>query len=144
MAERTPELEKEIIDRLSQGEPLAAICRDDHMPSDRTVRRWQEEDEDFAAAIARAREDGFDAIAAGCLEIADDGTNDYMEKKRQDGTSVAVFDAEHVQRSKLRIWTRLQLLAKWDPKRYGEKIQHAGADGDGPIRIVMTPLDEAL
>jgi hypothetical protein len=122
MVERTPELYAEIVERLSKGEPMAKICRDEHMPTDRAVRMWQEQDGDFASAIARAREDGFDAIAADCLDIADDGTNDYVTKERPDGSSYDAFDAEHVQRSKLRVETRLKLLAKWDPKRYGEKL----------------------
>jgi len=63
MSLRTPELEAEIVARLSKGEPLAVICRDEHMPCDDTVRNWQDADPAFARAIARAREAGFDAIA---------------------------------------------------------------------------------
>jgi hypothetical protein len=128
----TPALAAEICERLSKGEPLAAICRDEHMPHDSTVRDWMGAHANFSLAIARARESGFDAIAADCFEIADDARNDYMEKLANDGDGEAVkameYDAEHVQRSKLRIETRLKLLAKWDPKRYGERIhqEHSG------------------
>ncbi len=115
--ERTPEIENAILERLAKGEPLNQICSGEGMPRPRTVRYWVSEDEAFAKAYQEARDDGFDAIAASCLEIADDGTNDYMEGK--DGP---VFNAEHVQRSKLRIWTRFELLKKWDPKRYGDLI----------------------
>jgi hypothetical protein len=130
----TDEIATEIGDRLAKGEPLAAICRDDHMPSDRTVRNWMEQDAAFSSAIARAREVGFDALAAQCLEIAEDGSHDYKHKKRANGEEYEEFDSEHVQRSKLRIETRLKLLAKWDPKRYGDKValEHTGKDG-GPI-----------
>jgi hypothetical protein len=44
------------------------------------------------------------------------------------------LNAEHVQRSKLRIETRLKLLAKWSPKKYGERVQVAG-DADNPIKL---------
>lgn len=111
-----------ICERISQGEPLAQICRDDGMPTDQTVRVWMGADEAFSFAIARAREAGFDVIAETCLEIADNSRNDYMEKVSKDGeTGDSAFNAEHVQRSKLRIETRLKLLSKWDPKRYGDK-----------------------
>lgn len=113
---------EEIVSRLSKGEPMAVICRDDWLPTDRTVRNWIEADPAFASAIARAREDGFDSLAYECLEIAEDGSRDYAEKERPDGTKHEAFDSEHVQRSKLRIETRLKLLAKWDPKRYGERL----------------------
>lgn len=133
----TAELAEEICDRLSKGEPLAVICRDEHMPAVRTVSDWTKAHEAFSANFARAREVGFDVIAAECLAIAEDGSHDYKTKKRADGEEYEEFDSEHVQRSKLRIETRLKLLAKWDPKRYGEKVlnEHSGPDG-GEIRTV--------
>ena len=114
----TSEIGQEICDRLAEGEPLQRICRDDHMPAWRTVYLWMEKDEAFVANIARSREVGFDAIAEDCLDIADDGTNDRFPNGQ--------LDTEHVARSKLRIYTRLQLLAKWSPKKYGERLELAG------------------
>lgn len=139
----TQETADEICDRLSKGEPLAVICRDEHMPGARTVYDWIDSRPEFSAAIAHAREVGFDQIAADCLDIADDGSNDYVVKKRPDGEEYDAFDAEHVQRSKLRIETRLKLLAKWDPKRYGERaeVKHSGDVG---VTLVMLPGDDAL
>ena len=119
----TPELVEAIAERLSNGEPLAVICRDEGMPGLRTVYDWMEGKADVSARIARAREAGEDMIAAGCLEIADDARNDYMERLNSDGESDGyAYNAEHVQRSKLRIDTRLKLLSKWNPKKYGERL----------------------
>lgn len=124
----TAEIAAEIASRLSKGEPLAVICRDDHMPHPSTVRDWQNADEDFSRLIARAREDGFDAIAAECLDIADDTSRDTKFVARGDDGEAEVCNAEWISRSKLRVETRLKLLAKWDPKRYGDKVQteHSG------------------
>jgi hypothetical protein len=135
---KTPEVCALICERLSKGEPLAQICRDAGMPAARTVREWQEKDDEFSAAIARAREDGFDAIAIEALEIADDGSRDYKT-----GPRGIVVDQDHVQRSKLRVETRLKLLAKWDPKRYGERLQTelSGPDG-GPIQTRYKSMDD--
>jgi hypothetical protein len=123
----TNEIGLVIAERLSKGEPLAQICREDGMPSDNTVRDWQSAYPDFAVVIARAREAGHDYIASECMTIADDSRNDYIEKMASGGDEQAVkalaFNAEHVQRSKLRIETRLKLLSKWDPKRWGDKIE---------------------
>lgn len=82
------------------------------------------EREDVSLAIARAREDGFDQIAMDALRIADYGDDDRVP----DGDGNLRTDSEVIQRSKLRVETRLKLLAKWDPKRYGERIttEHAG------------------
>lgn len=120
----TDEIAAEICERLANGEPLRAICRDERMPAWRTVYLWISQDEAFAARIASARELGFDAIAEDALDIADDGRNDWMEKFDKEGESLGyLLNGEHVQRSKLRIETRLKLLAKWSPKKYGERIQ---------------------
>jgi hypothetical protein len=112
----TPELVATIAERLATGEPLAAICRDAGMPHPSTVRDWMAAHEDVSRVIARAREDGFDAIAAGVRQIAR-------------GTGESTSD---VQRDKLIIDTDIKLLAKWDPKRYGERMTLAG-DSANPL-----------
>ena len=114
----TEEIIREICDRLSTGEPLAQICRDEGMPAVRTVGDWSKERADVSASIARAREEGEESIALDCLHIADDNGKDTRVLK--DG--VEVVDSDWIQRSKLRIDTRLKLLAKWNPKKWGEKI----------------------
>lgn len=118
---RTPEVEERIISGLCEGTPLRELCRQAGMPGWRAVYNWIAADADFATRVAHARDIGFDAIAEDVLEIADDGTNDYMKRKRKDGSTENVLDTEHVQRSKLRIETRLKLLACWNPKKYGTK-----------------------
>ena len=112
---RTPELVEEILRRVSEGETMTSVCRDKGLGV-RTWHDWMDKDEELSARFARARSDGFDAIADKCVMIADDQ------------------NAEDIQRSKLQVETRLKLLAKWDPKRYGERMQHTG-EGGGPIQV---------
>jgi hypothetical protein len=131
-----PKVIQRICDLLSEGVPLRQILRDEPgMPAAATFyTRLSEKSEVYCAETARhiacARELGHDAIAADCIEIADDARNDYMERLKpgSDGEMESAYNAEHVQRSKLRIETRLKLLAKWDPKRYGERmnLDHSG------------------
>ena len=120
-SKRTPEVEERIIEGLTDGVPLRVLCRQDDMPSWRTVYDWINADPSLASRVAYARDLGFEAIAEDILDIADDGTNDWVERKRPNGTVMNVIDSEHVQRSKLRIDARLKLLACWSPKRYGNK-----------------------
>lgn len=128
----------EICTRLGTGEPLAQICRDVHMPAVRTVAEWADTSPEISASIARARLEGFDALAAQCLEIANTPMLGIEEKvtpavRNQQG-DVVVPETIEVKRGdmlghrKLQIETRLKLLAKWDPKRYGEKqqVEHSG------------------
>jgi len=140
---RTPEVEKRIIEGLCDGVPLRELCRQDGMPNWRTVYEWISADEEFAARIAHARDLGFDAIAEEILDIADDGTNDWVERKRKDGSTDVVLDSEHVQRSKLRIETRLKLLAKWSPKKYGDKQQVEVGNKEGETFHVESNTDNA-
>lgn len=110
----------EVVDWISEGKTLRSFCRQDGRPARRTIDGWREKDENFRARIARARDIGFDVIAEECLEIADDATNDWMEREGKNGESYTVIDSEHIQRSRLRIETRLKLLAKWCHQRYGD------------------------
>lgn len=127
----TEEAATEICDRLARGEPLAVICRDDHMPARSTVYDWSDADAAFSRRIARAREDGFDEIAIECLAIADETSNDSKVVGSEAGPGHLVPNTEWISRSKLRVETRLKLLAKWDPKRYGDKLA-IGGDADAP------------
>lgn len=139
---RTPAVEQRIIEGLCDGVPLRELCRQDGMPSWRTVYDWIAADPDLAARIAHARELGFDAIAEDILDIADDGTNDWVERKMKDGSTELAINSEHVQRSKLRIETRLKLLAKWSPNRYGDNatLNLGNKDGEA-LKIQKEPLD---
>lgn len=109
----------EICERLAEGETLRSICRDEHTPKWQTVYKWMADRSDFADRIARARELGFDAIAADALEIADTPEEGVRIEHGKDGTKTTHEDM--LGHRKLRIETRLKLLAKWDPKRYGER-----------------------
>lgn len=124
----TQEVADEICARLSKGEPLAQICRDEHMPSVSAVSVWKAEREEFSASIARAREEGFDQIATDCLTIADDMQADTLATENGERPNT-----EWIARSKLRIETRLKLLAKWDPKRYGERLAIGGHEDMPPL-----------
>lgn len=132
----TPEKAAKIIEQLSDGIPLRVICRQEGMPAWRTVYDWMAKDAELSAHIARARELGYDAIAEECLDIADNGTNDWIEKTNADGSKYEALNGEHIQRSKLRIETRLKLLAKWNPKKYGERLDLGNADSK-PFSITL-------
>ena len=88
------------------------------MPGLTTVYDWSYARPEVSEALARAREIGEEVMVADCLNIADDNGKDrrILEGGRE------VTDADVVQRAKLRIETRLKLLAIWNPKKYGSKV----------------------
>ena len=109
----------EICRRLALGESLRSVCRDPEMPDESTVRQWTYDDNGpigaaFAPQYARARDKGLDAMADQVLDIADD-SSDW-------------------QRARLQMDARRWYLSKLAPKRYGDRITHAG-DADNPLVI---------
>lgn len=121
MTKRTAALEDAIIEGISRGTTLAELCRQNGLGV-RTVHDWREADEGFSARFARARDIGFDAIAERVRATA-------RGKKGEEGDS-----SGDVQRDKLIIETDLKLLAKWDPRRYGDLIKLGGDDAN-PLKI---------
>ena len=127
-----PEIAQSICDQLSEGIPLREICRQEGYPSYRAVYRWMVADEDLASHIARAREIGYDLMAEECLAIADNPKWGQKQVMTDEGTSTTVEDM--LGHRKLQIETRLKLLAKWNPKKYGDRVQVAG-DAESPLQI---------
>lgn len=116
-----------VLKGLAKGTPLTVILSKDGMPGYTTFWEWQQADEKLSEAIARAREVGWDAIAVEALAIADHTADDTISTK--DGERP---NSEWITRSRLRVDTRLKLLAKWDPKRYGDRTL-IGSDPENPL-----------
>jgi len=118
----TPEVAASILDRLREGETLVDICRSPGMPSRKSVHTWVATNPEFAAAYELARDQGFDAIANDVMRIADQTEHDTIETDRGPKAN-----AEWIARSKLRVWTRMQLLERWSHRyRPQSGIQMSG------------------
>ena len=104
-----PLAEAEIFARLAAGETLKAICGDEHLPPDPTVRRWIVNDTPpgISARYAHARSLGLDAMAEDAVRIADDAAEDPNSRR-------------------VRVDTRKWLLSKLRPDRYGDRLELAG------------------
>lgn len=130
------ELSDIICVRIADGESLRTICDNDDMPDKATVFRWLAAHEGFATKYARAREVQADTLFDEMIDIADDGRNDWMEKKNSDGENIGwTENGEALRRSDLRIKTRQWMASKLQPKKYGDKldVQHGG-------KIALTPV----
>lgn len=118
------------------------MCTDDDMPSQDTIYRWVLNNPEFSERYAEARDIGLDIMADDLLDIADDGSNDWTERFDRDGNSIGwKVNGEAILRSRLRVDTRKWYLSKLAPKRYGDRIEHVGANGL-PL-IANDPLDIA-
>jgi hypothetical protein len=123
---------RRMCEQLSEGIPLREICRQDGFPAWRTVYDWMAKDNALSTSIAHARDIGYDAMAEECLIIADTPLvgEEVSETEDEDGVKVTVKKADMLGHRKLQIETRLKLLAKFNPKKYGDKVVHAGDDAN--------------
>lgn len=123
---------------LSEGLSLREVCAQEGMPDKSTVMRWLQQNSAFRDQYVRAKEIGVEALAEDILDIADDATNDWMERRDKDGENAGwQFNGEAARRSQIRIDARKWLLSKLAPKKYGDKVEQTvqGPEG-GPIRQI--------
>lgn len=136
----TQELADRICERLAEGEPLRQICRDESMPAWRTVYDWKDAHAEFSARIAHARELGEEAIAQECMLIAD--TPQIGTRSVSKASGVEITEADMIEHRRLQIDTRMKLLAKWNPRKWGDKLAVGGAADLPPVQTEAT-LDVA-
>ena len=134
------EVADKICERIMAGRSLRDVCRDQDIPSRFTVYKWLAENDSFADQYARATDVRTEELADEIFEIADDASNDWMTNAKGD----KVLNAEHVQRSRLRIDARRWALSKMNPRKYGDKLQVGGAEDLAPIRTQRTLKIEGL
>jgi len=121
----TKQVEDVFFMRISDGEPLKAVCREPGMPSAPIVFQRLTSDPEFQSRYAHARAVQADMIADEVLEIADDGRNDWMERHGRDAEGW-LLNGEHTARSRLRIDARKWYLEKIAPKKYGNAMRIDG------------------
>ena len=129
---------EEILEYIEDGKSLRSILLSSDMPSSRTFFKWLDEDKDKVKRYARATEIRAENIFEDMLEIADDGTNDFMTITKGD-IEYNVEDKEVTNRSRLRLDTRKWMLSKMQPKKYGDKLD-VTSDGDAlqaPKKIII-------
>jgi hypothetical protein len=135
----TPELAARICAELACGRSLRSVCKANDMPDIATVFRWLQDKPEFRDQYEKAKHESADALVEEMLDIADDGTNDWMEFHDKDGESAGwKLNGEHVQRSRLRVDVRKWAASKLKPKKYGERVDmNHGVQPDDPLAALL-------
>jgi hypothetical protein len=123
--ERVNELCDLIIERLTSGILLAKVLRQpdiDVAPS--TFKMWRKARPELDEAVEDARAAGFDFIGASILDIVD-------------GLAPVPGVPSEASRDKARADARFKILARYSPAVWGERVQHAAADGS---KLEASPL----
>lgn len=140
-----PKVADEVLHLLYDGLSLAEACRQLKV-DEKMIYHWSIRDlSGFSkryldAKLARALR-----WAEEIMDIADDSTNDYVERKKKNGETFLALDTEAVLRSRLRIDTRKWMLSRMLPKLFGEKVinEHEGQVEIHVKQIVLPPEVEA-
>lgn len=123
----TEELGAIICERISMGESLRKIQKDEDMPCAASIFLWLRKHSDFLEHYTRAKEEQSDLLVEEILTIADEP---------QPMTADGRIDNGAVQQARLRVDARKWVASKLKPKAYGDKVQQevSGKDG-GPLTI---------
>lgn len=158
----TPAIDKAICDKLAEGYSLVEICEASNMPGRSTVHSWLYqgnllvqkaaalEGAEKAALLAnplvtfldnyvRAREVQADTFMDETVAIADDSRNDWIERfDKRTGERQVVPNVEHIQRSKLRVETRMKVAANLNPKKWGQRVETTiKGDAEAPMTFTL-------
>lgn len=123
----TQEIADELCDRISCGESLKSILREDGKPAESMVYRWLRENEAFREQYARAREEMAEADAD---TVGDIGHRVLAGELDPQAARVAIDALK---------WS----AGKRNAKKYGDKVQLADADGNKlppPIAWTIAPI----
>lgn len=113
------QLAQEICERISSGELLTVICRDDHMPTMRRCQQWLKEHDEFQALFNMSIQDRLFVFEEQVVEIADDMKHDFRTVVKN-GREKRVADPDMVARAKLRIEVRFRHLKSGRPQKWGD------------------------
>ena len=150
----TKAIAAKICGQLAMGKSMRTVCKDPKLPCPATIFNWLRDIPEFLEQYELAKEEAADALVDEMLDIADDGMNDYyfdtiISKLDPDTTVAELMNdegylalralcakarPEGAQRSRLRLDARKWIASKLKPKKYGDKITHAG-DEDNPVQF---------
>jgi len=104
------------------------------MPAQSTVYDWLFKYPAFAEQYTRAREEQADTLADEIIAIADEDPV-MAEYRDKDGNLVDIkIDSGYVNYQRQRIDARKWTAMKLKPKKYGDKLVHAG-DAENPVAV---------
>lgn len=132
-----------IVDGIIEGKSLVKVIKEnkDSTPSIRTVFNWLNpesdyHDKEFLHNYALAQQIRAEREFEEIIDIADDQEGDVYI----DADGIERINHNVINRSRLRVDARKWRLAKMQPKKYGDRIQHAN-DPESPMPMINVSLD---
>lgn len=144
------ELTEKICKRISAGETLKDILKDDNMPHRDTVWDWRRAHPEFDKMYIQAREDQAHTWADDIISIADDIQQDYLRDAKGNPAfnknGEPVFIRESPRRTQQRIEARQWLMERNAQAHYGRytKVDMVASLEEKDTDELLHDLREAL
>lgn len=121
----TEEKALEICELVADGQSINKISKMPGMPTRSTILKWFRDVPEFSIMYARAKEIGFEVLADEIIDLSDAAEN---------------IKAEELRRHQLMIDTRKWLLAKLQPRKYGDRVTQeiVGNKEEAPVQVEVT------
>jgi hypothetical protein len=105
------EIANKICAQMTTGMSLTQICQQEDVPNKPEILEWLRDNETFRTHYARAREMMLDLHGVdNIIDLADN----------------VGLTAEQINKARLQIDSRKWVMSKLLPKKYGERLEHAG------------------
>ena len=130
------DMAEEIIEWITDGNTLRAWCKQPGKPAWGTVYDWIIKDKEFSRRYYHARDAGEEAILSDVFAVA------HQPPDVISGPAGDRLDPAYVAWQKNRVELTMKVLAKWNPKKYGEKSEQT-LNHQGKLevtRIEMVPM----
>ncbi|MBZ9352478.1 DNA-binding protein [Escherichia coli] len=121
----TEEKALEICELVADGQSINKISKMPGMPTRSTILKWFRDVPEFSIMYARAKEIGLEVLVDEIIDLSDAAEN---------------IKAEELRRHQLMIDTRKWLLAKLQPRKYGERVTQeiVGNKEEAPVQVEVT------
>src|SRR6266700_4174115 len=133
----TPQRVERICDLTAQGYTLRQVAAEEGVDKS-TIVNWLRRNPTLRWQYDQAFALWCEVTASEMADIASEGTNDWMDRELSSGRIERVVDHENVQRSRLRIDTIKWLMARRNPKRWGDRVEYLVQHDEDPARVAMS------
>jgi len=120
-----------ICKRLAEGESLNKICKSFGNVCRATVYNWlaDKNNKEFLDKYTQASERQAETFIDECADIADDNEQDTILVIGKDGKEYERVNHDHINRSRLRVDTRIKIAEKLAPRKYTpqSKVENTGS-----------------
>jgi transposase-like protein len=132
-AERDEKAQAIVAEIADTGKSLRSVCEsNDVKPS--TFLLWVSNDSVLAEQYARAMQVRADTHFSEIVEISDKQEIGTVETAKEWGTEIKTADM--VEHRRLRIDARKWVIARMNPRKYGDKLELAG-NTESPLTVVV-------